>query len=293
MFISNTSYERIDLLDFVGSKQNQSGILWGAKKPGCVIVTSGGRHGKKVGYGDQKNEDGSWFYIGQGSEGNQNPKSFANAILINEQRDVLLFSTREPNAKEVKERGNHRKFYTFEGIYKVASWRIVVPDEGKRKGDEMIEFLFVPAETILTQEINKTKVEPTRELPKSLTELRKKIKARDPIKTTGQLNTTEYYRRSKFIVDYAKLRADGVCERCNKPGPFLDSNNRPFLEVHHILMLSDDGPDLPENVAAICPNCHKETHFGITKEEINTLLLKLIRIKEETLYNSQASEIKE
>ena len=47
----------------------------------------------------------------------------------------------------------------------------------------------------------------------------------------------------------------------------LDSFNRkkdntPYLEVHHIIRLADDGDDSVENAIALCPNCHREAHFG-------------------------------
>jgi len=59
-FQINKEYPRAALLDFIGSKQQQSGIIWGPKEPDCVIITSGGRHGKNAGYFDDRNEDGSW-----------------------------------------------------------------------------------------------------------------------------------------------------------------------------------------------------------------------------------------
>ena len=77
MFVKGQEYDRQELLDFVGSKQNQSGIIWGNKEPGCVIVTSGGKHSDSVGYGDTKKLDGSWNYIGQGSNGHQREENFA------------------------------------------------------------------------------------------------------------------------------------------------------------------------------------------------------------------------
>ncbi|MCD9544043.1 hypothetical protein GLP24_04155 [Photobacterium carnosum] len=40
------------------------------------------------------------------------------------------------------------------------------------------------------------------------------------------------------------------------------SNGEPYLEVHHIKPLSQGGEDSLENVKAICPNCHREMHFG-------------------------------
>ena len=60
-------YRRQELLDFVGSQQQQSGIIWGEREPGCVICTSGGRHSKRVGYEDGQAVDGTWHYIGQGA----------------------------------------------------------------------------------------------------------------------------------------------------------------------------------------------------------------------------------
>ena len=54
MFVKGQEYDRQELLDFVGSKQNQSRIIWGNKESGCVIVTSGGKHSDGAGYGDTK-----------------------------------------------------------------------------------------------------------------------------------------------------------------------------------------------------------------------------------------------
>ncbi|WP_342542729.1 HNH endonuclease signature motif containing protein [Paenisporosarcina sp. FSL H8-0542] len=36
----------------------------------------------------------------------------------------------------------------------------------------------------------------------------------------------------------------------------------PYLEVHHIKRLADNGEDSVENAIAVCPNCHRELHFG-------------------------------
>lgn len=58
-------------------------------------------------------------------------------------------------------------------------------------------------------------------------------------------------------------RAKGICERCHKPAPFyrtLDST--PYLEVHHVIPLSKDGDNTVDNAIALCPNCHREVHFG-------------------------------
>jgi 5-methylcytosine-specific restriction enzyme A len=71
------------------------------------------------------------------------------------------------------------------------------------------------------------------------------------------------YRRNPDIVAEALSRADGFCECCKNPAPFKRvSDDTPFLEVHHIKSLSDGGEDTLENVVALCPNCHREKHYG-------------------------------
>lgn len=71
VFEVEREYARSQLLAAVGSKQRQSGIIWGAGDPSSIIITSGGRHSKRAGYGDAKNTDGTWNYFGQGENGDQ------------------------------------------------------------------------------------------------------------------------------------------------------------------------------------------------------------------------------
>ncbi len=281
MFILMHEYDRVELLKFVGSKQGQSGIIWGPKDTTCVIVTSGGRGGKRAGYGDIRNNDGTILYIGQGEKGDQDPSTFANALLVKGERSVLFFSTREPNAKEVRLQGNHKKLYKFEGIYQVVSWDFIVPSTGKRAKDKLLQFYLVPANNIF--DLSPTTIDKPslqgKEVP-SLADLKKKLKSNNNKPTKGKSNIKDYFIRSQEIITYAKIRANGVCEMCEKPAPFNDIYNLPFLEVHHIFRLADDGPDSPENVAAVCPNCHRESHYGKEKNGIKEYLEKIILAKE-------------
>ncbi|MHA1286540.1 MAG: HNH endonuclease, partial [Candidatus Thorarchaeota archaeon] len=89
-----------------------------------------------------------------------------------------------------------------------------------------------------------------------------------------------YRNRSNAIRIYALKRADGICEGCDEKAPFIGKNGKPFLEVHHLLNLSDEGPDDPGFVAALCPNCHRRVHYGEDKEEYNKRLSSRIRKKE-------------
>ena len=71
------------------------------------------------------------------------------------------------------------------------------------------------------------------------------------------------YRRDPDVVAEALYRAKGFCEKCKKKAPFIKrSNGEPYLEVHHIRPLSQGGLDSLENVISLCPNCHREIHFG-------------------------------
>lgn len=71
------------------------------------------------------------------------------------------------------------------------------------------------------------------------------------------------YHRDPDIVAEALYRAEGFCEKCKAKAPFIKrSNGEPYLEVHHIIPLSKGGLDSLENVISLCPNCHREIHFG-------------------------------
>lgn len=280
MFKKGKEYLRAELLSFVGSKQLVSGMIWGNKEPDSVILTSGGKHGEEAGYSDRENSDGTWFYIGQGSKGDQNPYSKANLNLTNGAKTVLLFSTREPSGKEAKERGSRRKFYMFKGIFEVGSWDIVIPTAGNRNGNKLVQYHLLPANNIYNSE-NDIVISKVVSEPNNLYTLRTKIENQStkPIKSKST-NVIEYQLRSKQVKEYALIRANGDCEFCLSSAPFEDLYGIPFLEVHHIHRLADDGPDIPENVAAICPNCHREAHYGFNKKELKRRLTKIIKEKE-------------
>jgi hypothetical protein len=71
------------------------------------------------------------------------------------------------------------------------------------------------------------------------------------------------YERNPYISEYAKRQAKGICQVCHQPAPFLNRiTGKPFLETHHINPLSQGGKDEINNVIALCPNCHRERHYG-------------------------------
>ena len=85
----------------------------------------------------------------------------------------------------------------------------------------------------------------------------------NPIPKNIPIKTTTFARNALVIVEVLE-RANGNCEGCKKPAPFIRAkDNSPYLEVHHIIQLSDDGPDTVANAKALCPNCHRNRHFGV------------------------------
>ncbi len=75
--------------------------------------------------------------------------------------------------------------------------------------------------------------------------------------------TTYVYDRNPDVIVEVLARAKGICERCKRSAPFVrKSNGEPYLEVHHEIRLADGGHDTVENAVALCPNCHRQVHYG-------------------------------
>lgn len=71
------------------------------------------------------------------------------------------------------------------------------------------------------------------------------------------------YDRNPDVVAERLFLSNGNCDRCAQPAPFMRaSNGEPYLEVHHIGSLSAGGEDVVENTVALCPDCHREAHYG-------------------------------
>lgn len=74
------------------------------------------------------------------------------------------------------------------------------------------------------------------------------------------------FKRNPDVVAEVLERANGNCERCKTEAPFMRrKDNSPYLEVHHVQHLANDGLDTVDNAMALCPNCHRELHYGLLK----------------------------
>lgn len=76
------------------------------------------------------------------------------------------------------------------------------------------------------------------------------------------VNTWAFIRNPDVVAEVLS-RAKGKCEICCAPAPFLrKSDGTPYLEVHHKIPLAEGGEDTVENAIGLCPNCHREQHYG-------------------------------
>lgn len=73
---------------------------------------------------------------------------------------------------------------------------------------------------------------------------------------------TYAFKRNPLVVAEVLALADGKCQSCLNDAPFKREDGRPYLEVHHVEWLANGGEDSVENAIALCPNCHREAHFG-------------------------------
>ena len=134
---------------------------------------------------------------------------------------------------------------------------------------------LLPSDSVTSQPIiNQEEFEKEIELELLAAQALSKAKRDDKLKQANKKPTKIYvrridYRRDQNVVVAVLDRAGGYCENCKNVAPFnRASDGTGYLEVHHKHQLADGGDDTVENCVALCPNCHREAHFGIYKAEM-------------------------
>ncbi|GAB3307935.1 HNH endonuclease [Hymenobacter tenuis] len=87
---------------------------------------------------------------------------------------------------------------------------------------------------------------------------------------------TVRYERSPAVRARVLELAQEHCEHCRQKAPFFTENGLPYLEVHHVRWLSQQGSDLISNTVALCPNCHRQFHYGPNREQLAVELIHQI-----------------
>lgn len=267
-----TTYMRKDLVERYGG-QLQAGI-WTPKEFPAIFIFSGDS-GKTYGYTDDWTDDGVFRYTGEGQVGDMTFTGGNRAIRDHKEggKELLLF----------KDLGKG-KGVRYQGCFECASWE---KSAGKDKnGDvrKIIVFYLLPLST--GAQTSETVAQATPVKPKagkSLAELRKAAyevtKPEQASKGSSEAKRS-WYERSEQVKEYVLARSKGICEACDTPAPFMKKDGSPYLEPHHTTRLSDDGPDHPEWVGAICPTCHRRIHSGDDGAAWNKTLQQRLKAKE-------------
>jgi len=247
--------------------QEQGGMITPAEYDSIFLVS--GSSGRQHGYEDRWSEDGrTFFYFGEGQRGDM---KFIKANLalrdhVLNGEDVLLF-------EEVQ---NKKGYLRYRGQMVCVGYELV--DAPDTKGAIRKSILFelvslssfdVQSELDLTEDESEFDPDLSAE---SLTELRRKAIADSAPCRTPEERRAIYRTRSRAIRMYVLARAAGKCEGCSNAAPFLTRLGKPYLEPHHIRRLTDGGPDHPNWVAAVCPNCHRRAHYAEDASEFNKSL---------------------
>lgn len=244
--------------------QQQGGISTPVNHDVIFIFT--GDTGKDYGYRDEFRPDGTFWYTGEGQIGDMQMLRGNLAIKdhIEQGKALLLFE------------------YASSGHVKFVSEVVCVNYHTEQRPDKNNNFrnAFVfHLAMVSSQDSGSSIREPeaiyhikhTNLRKKSLSELREIATSKVSRNNQNRELQISVKVRSEAIKIYALKRADGVCEACGKDAPF-NSKDGPYLEVHHLKRIADGGPDLPQNVAALCPNCHRRIHFGKDGEAYNKQL---------------------
>lgn len=259
-------YRRRDLHTAFGG-QRQGGISTPASKILLFTGFSGGQHGYEDGW-----DEGVFCYFGEGQNGDmlwvRGNRAIRDHQLDN--RDLCLFQMLDRPRSHVR----------FLGLFVAGSWEYRRAPDRAGTMRRAIVFHLTPADQF--GDIDTTADQRAPEAAISLAELQKLANQAGtdvPARDVKQALVT-VTQRAALVRTYARARSAGICEACDEAAPFQTATGQPFLEVHHIDRLSDGGPDRPDMVAAICPNCHREAHFGRDRIRLNSELKLKVSGKE-------------
>lgn len=250
--------------------QQYGGIATPAAHPYVFIFT--GDSGSEYGYIDNFDPNGTFKYTGEGQEGDMRMSKGNLAIHDHRKnnKEILLF--------EYTSRG----FVRFLGTCNYVFHHI---EERPDRNGNLREAIVFHLDIVNTQNIDAVQALTSEivESPKamyitkpskghSLQKLREIALSATPTQASTQEKIQSIQNRSAAIKFYAKRRANGICEGCNEIAPFKTKSG-PYLEVHHLTRLADGGADLPQNVIALCPTCHRRAHYSLNHLEFNSQLI--------------------
>lgn len=222
---------------------------------------------------DDKWENNIFHYTGTGRNGDQSFSFSQNKTLLESNTNgitVYLFEVFKQHQ------------YTYQGVVKLADepYFDKQPDENL-KARRVCVF---PLKLVQGIPIKMNSLQTLKRKSNSIFKLYKSLSNKELKKLIEEPDTNHSNNRSLSIISrpirretvilYTLKRANGICQLCNQPAPFLNKNGIPFLEVHHIDFLSEGGSDTIHNTVALCPNCHRKMHIIPSHKDILKLKKK-------------------
>ena len=270
MFAQGQRYKRGELHGRYGG-QRQGGIA--SPRRYAMVVLFTGEGGRQFGYRDGWTDEGLFEYTGEGQRGNMQMVRGNAAILSHaaKGKDLHLF--------EAAGRG----FVRYIGQMVCAGFETRDGADVDGRSREVIVFNLMPIDAAASAGQENEGAELGQLWTISMDELRRRAVGETRSGVGRREDKRAVFERSAAIRAYVLRRAAGVCEACEHQAPFTAADGRPYLEPHHIRRLSDGGPDDPVSVAGVCPNCHREAHYGRDRETLNRGLSAKIRQKETNL----------
>ncbi|MED1792863.1 HNH endonuclease signature motif containing protein [Brevibacillus nitrificans] len=246
----------------------QGGMRRSLRKNSLVIVSN---HVKSL-YDDRWDEN-ILHYTGMGRFGDQSLNFMQNKTLnesITNGVEVHLFEVFK--VKEYTYRGQvqladlpYQEFQPDDDGQTRKVWIFPVALIGDGRG-------FQPSEDTI-RSVQESKERKARKM--SLEDLKRRAtNARKTSSRRSGLVTT--HDRDAYVAEYAKRRANGICQLCEELAPFHNKQGEPYLETHHVEWLARGGEDSIENTVALCPNCHKKMHILDLRTDVEKLKSKAL-----------------
>lgn len=273
MFEIGKIYNRRSDIHGIYKGQQYGGIATPAEHPYIFIFT--GDAGGEYSYIDDFDPNGTFKYTGEGQEGDMRMTKGNLAIHDHQKnnKEILLFES------------TSRGFVRFLGYCNYVFHHIEErPDRNGELRDAIVFHLDIvntknidTAQTLSPKVVEAPKAvyitKPSK--GKSLQQLREIALSSTPTHASTKEKIQSIQNRSTAIKLYAKKRANGICEGCNETAPF-ETKSGPYLEVHHLTRLADGGADLPQNIIALCPTCHRKAHYSLDCLEFNNQLINKV-----------------
>lgn len=210
-------------------------------------------------------KDDVLYYTGMGQIGDQDLNFAQNKTLAESRKTGILVY--------LFELFNEQR-YRYRGIVELAD-EPFQKNERDANGDMRKVWKFplklVSANDILEEEYLDKNAENDARVVERMSKSYIASKAREIDHVVSEVTTiSKKYVRNPIIARYAKDRTQGYCELCGNPAPFK-AGGIPYLETHHLQLVSEGGRDSIDNIAALCPNCHRKMHVLRDPEDLKKL----------------------